>query len=66
SEWARFRLHILTCPPCARYVKQLGITVDTLRNLTGDEGREMRSELLDVFDDWAAGKLPDDEDDPRE
>ena len=65
SEWARFRMHLLTCPPCARYVAQMGITVDKLRNMRGAEGRHMRSELLDLFDDWSSGRL-DDEEGPEE
>jgi len=58
SEWVRFRLHLLGCPPCARYVSQLGITVDVLRRLGGEEGRDTRSQVLDLFDDWASGQLP--------
>lgn len=59
SEWARFRVHILTCPPCAEYVRQMGITVDALRKLGGDEGQQLRSNVLDLFDDWSNGRLPD-------
>ncbi len=59
TEWARFRIHLLTCPPCARYVHQMGLTVDALRGLGGDEGRDVRSKLVDIFDDWSNGRLPD-------
>ncbi|MEN0064472.1 MAG: zf-HC2 domain-containing protein [Myxococcota bacterium] len=66
SEWARFRIHIMTCPPCAEYVRQLGLTVDSLRSLPNEEGQQLRSNLMELFDDWSSGRLPDDEDNEDE
>ena len=51
-EWAMFRVHLAMCPPCAEYVRQLGLTVDALRDLPGDQGTEMRGQLLQLFEDW--------------
>ncbi len=58
-EWVRFRLHLAMCPPCAEYMRQLGLTVDALRVLPGDEGHEMREKLMGLFHEWKASRAED-------
>lgn len=54
TQWLRFRWHLLNCRPCAEFLRQLDITVDAVRSLPGEEGQQMRGELLDVFEEWCA------------
>lgn len=51
--WLRFRVHLLACGPCAEYLEQIRLTVDTLKDLETDEGAEMRGELMRQFREWS-------------
>ncbi len=53
TMWMRFRMHIFMCASCLEYLEQLQITVDTLRDLPGDEGAELRGALVSRFRVWA-------------
>ena len=54
--WDRIRAHLEKCPPCVEYVRQIGLTVEVLRQLPGEEGREERARILALFDAWTAKK----------
>ncbi len=53
AQWLRMRLHLLTCPPCKEFTRQLGITVDLLRSMPGEEGHQMRADLMEAFASWS-------------
>ena len=57
-SWLAYRVHLLSCPPCAEYVRQIGLTVDALRTLPGSDGAELRGQVLDAFDAWQAEQRP--------
>lgn len=56
AQWLRYRWHLLMCGPCRAYVDSMGTTVDALRALPGDEGEELRAELMQTFERWKASK----------
>lgn len=53
--WSSFRSHLELCPPCAEYVRQMGLTVEFVRKLPGERGTTARAELVDRFRKWRAG-----------
>lgn len=58
AEWARFRTHLELCPPCAEYIRQMGMTVELLRKLPGERGASAREMLLRRFQGWSAERGP--------
>ncbi|MCB9685811.1 MAG: anti-sigma factor [Alphaproteobacteria bacterium] len=53
--WGSFKDHLERCPPCAEYVRQMGMTVELVRRLPGDRGTCARAELVDRFRKWRSG-----------
>jgi anti-sigma factor RsiW len=65
DAWQTLSAHLGACPPCAEYVRQLGLTVELLRRIPGPCGQEVRAELVRRFQVWCdsrsgrgAGPLP--------
>lgn len=53
ADWAQLQEHLERCPPCVRYVEQLGLTVAALRDLEAEPPpAEVRDELLSAFRTW--------------
>jgi Putative zinc-finger len=53
-EWDELRHHLDLCPPCGEYVRQLGLTVELLRQLPGPSGEATRAKLLELYNQWLA------------
>lgn len=56
SEWEELRLHLLLCPPCLEYVRQIGMTIDMLRCLPGRVGETTRASVIEIFERWSGGQ----------
>jgi hypothetical protein len=50
--WLRFKMHLLGCGPCADYIRQMGITIDALRDLPGPGGEGSREAVMALFNEW--------------
>ena len=58
ADTARFEEHIAECFWCARYIKQMKVTISTVGRIDEESiSPEVRDELLHVFRDWNAGRL---------
>lgn len=52
----QFRLHLLMCRACERYLRQLTLTRDALRALKDTGPVPPSPELLDAFRQWQSGR----------
>ena len=55
-EWDELRQHLERCPPCGEYVRQMGLTVELLRQLPGTSGEATRAKVLEVYSQWLASR----------
>jgi anti-sigma factor RsiW len=57
EERTRFEQHLVTCPGCKAYLRQIRQTIDASRRLTEESlPSGIREELLDVFREWRKGR----------
>ena len=55
DDVTRFDEHLTGCDGCQAYLQQMGLTIETLGQLTEETiDPQMRDELLDLFRDWKA------------
>ncbi|MFL5758085.1 MAG: anti-sigma factor family protein [Thermomicrobiales bacterium] len=55
ADVARFDEHLSGCDGCRAYLKQMGLTIRTLGELTEESiDPQARDELLGLFRDWKA------------
>ena len=55
-EWEALRKHLLLCPPCLEYVRQLGLTVDAVRCLPTCPAESVRAGLMEIYERWTRSR----------